>query len=38
LPKEYDLLRKAEPIPEAVLNRRVKDLTEWLTGGEGARN
>jgi len=37
LPKEYDLLRKAEPIPEAVLDRRVKELTEWLTSGEGGK-
>ena len=37
LPKEYDRLRKAEPIPEAVLGRRVKELTEWLSGGEGGK-
>jgi hypothetical protein len=37
LPKDYDLLRKAEPIPESVLNRRVKELTEWLTSGEGGK-
>jgi hypothetical protein len=37
LPKDYDLLRKAEPIPEAVLDRRVKELTEWVTGGEGGK-
>jgi hypothetical protein len=37
LPKEYDLLRKAEPIPEAVLNRRVRELTEWLTSGEAGK-
>jgi hypothetical protein len=35
LPKDYDLLRKAEPIPEAVLDRRVKELTEWVTSGSG---
>jgi hypothetical protein len=37
LPKEYDLLRRAEPIPEAVLDRRVKELTEWLSSGEGGK-
>jgi hypothetical protein len=37
LPKDYDLLRKAEPIPEAVLNRSVKELTEWVTSGEGGK-
>src|SRR6185312_13132040 len=30
LPDDYLLLRKAEPIPEAVLKKRVKELTEWL--------
>lgn len=37
MPKEYELLRKAEPIPEAVLNRRVKELNDWLTIGEGGK-
>jgi hypothetical protein len=37
LPKEYDLLRKAEPIPEEVLRRRIKELTVWLTSGEGGK-
>jgi hypothetical protein len=37
LPKDYDLLRKADPIPDAVLDRRVKELTEWVTGGEGGK-
>jgi hypothetical protein len=37
LPKEYELLRKAEPIPEVALRRRVKELTEWLASGEGGK-
>jgi hypothetical protein len=37
LPKDYYLLRKAEPIAEAVLERRVKELTEWVTSGEGGK-
>jgi hypothetical protein len=37
LPKDYDLLRKADPIPEAVLTRRVKELSEWVTSGEGGK-
>ena len=35
MPKEYDRLRKAEPIPEVELNRQVKELTQWLRSGEG---
>ena len=34
VPKEFQLFRKAAPISEADLNRRVKELTEWLRGGE----
>jgi hypothetical protein len=34
VPKEYQLLRKAEPIPEAELKRRIKELTDWLQVGE----
>jgi len=37
LPKEYDLLRTAEPIPAAALDRRVKELAGWLASGEGGK-
>jgi hypothetical protein len=37
VPKEYQLLRKAEPIPEEQLIRRVKELDEWLRAGEGIK-
>src|SRR6185437_1307613 len=30
LPDDYLLLCKAEPIPEVILKKRIKELTEWL--------
>ena len=37
VPKAYDAFRKADPIPETELNRMVKELTDWLGGGEGGK-
>lgn len=37
LPEDYLLLRKAEPIPEAILKKRIKELGEWLKLETGAK-